>query len=67
MRRLIAGVRCVEFGVTDLARATDFYERVWTLRSVERKPNRVPAGPRQLSSHTHSAPIPCARDTSPRF
>ena len=37
MRRLIAGVRCVEFGVTDLARATDFYERVWTLRSVERK------------------------------
>lgn len=41
MTQLLAGVRSVEFGVTDLQVAADFYERVWTLRPVKRTTDAV--------------------------
>ena len=36
MTHLLGGIRCVEFGVADLQKCVDFYERVWGLLLVER-------------------------------
>jgi catechol 2,3-dioxygenase-like lactoylglutathione lyase family enzyme len=36
MTPLLRGIRSVELGVADLHRCVDFYERVWSLRLVER-------------------------------
>jgi catechol 2,3-dioxygenase-like lactoylglutathione lyase family enzyme len=41
MKRLLAGLRCVELGVTDLQLCADFYERIWSLRTVARTSDAV--------------------------
>ena len=41
MRRLLLGIRCVELGVTDLQFCADFYERIWSLRTVARTTEAV--------------------------